>query len=154
MIEPPKIVETPVVLIACIPLTVPRAKIREVMGPGLRELMTTLASQGVTAAGPWLTHHRRMAPDVFDFEIAVPVTRAIAPAGRVVPGELRAARVARTVYHGPYEGLETAWSEFETWIKTQGHAEAVDLWEQYLVGPETGPDGSAYRTQLNRPLVG
>lgn len=48
------------------------------------------------------------------------------PTGRVKPGELPAAsKVARTVYHGSYEGLGAAWSEPASW-----------------------------RTELNQPLVG
>ena len=154
MIESPRIVQTQAVPIAFIHVVVPREKIREIMGPGIGEVMSTLAAQGIAPAGPWLTHHRRMVPDVFDFEIAVPVTRAVQPAGRVVPGTLRAARVARTIYHGPYEGLGAAWGEFEEWLKTNGHTGTEDLWEQYLVGPESGPDGAAYRTELNHPLAG
>ena len=45
------------------------------MSPGYRELMAALAAQGIAPAGPWFTHHLRMDPDTFDFEIGVPVTR-------------------------------------------------------------------------------
>ena len=47
------------------------------------------------------------------------------------PGTLPAARVARTVYHGDYEGLGEAWGEFGEWIKAQGLKPAPDLWEVY-----------------------
>ena len=62
-------------------------------------------------------------------------------------------RVVRTVYHGGYEGLGKAWGEFMDWISAQGLKTADDLWESYLVGPESGDDAAAYRTQLNRPLL-
>lgn len=45
-----------------------------------------------------------MDPAIFDFEISVPVTSPVAAAGRVKPGQLPATKVARTIYHGPYEG--------------------------------------------------
>lgn len=45
-----------------------------------------------------------MHPDVFDFEIGVPVPAPIKAAGRVNSGRLPAAKVARTVFHGAYEG--------------------------------------------------
>jgi effector-binding domain-containing protein len=94
-----------------------------------------------------------MDPEVFDFELGVPVTRAVEPSGRVIPGKLPAARVARTVYHGPYEGLGAAWGEFEQWITAAGHSPAPDLWEFYVRGPESSPDPADWRTELNRPLL-
>ena len=109
MLDTPRILETPAQLTAVIRLTIPREEIRQVMGPGYRELMTAVAAQGMVPTGPWLTHHLRMDPAVFDFEIAVPVKTPIFPAGRVQPGRLPAARVARTVYHGAYEGLPATW---------------------------------------------
>ncbi|HEU4365434.1 MAG TPA: AraC family transcriptional regulator, partial [Candidatus Krumholzibacteria bacterium] len=68
-------------------------------------------------------------------------------------GELPAAKVVRTVYHGDYEGLGNAWGEFEKLIAAEGHKTAADLWECYVAGPETGPDPAKWRTELNRPLA-
>ena len=154
MLETPKITETAAQRTAVIALTIPREEIRNVMGPGIGEVMAAVAAQGIGPAGPWYTYHLRMDPDVFDFEIGVPVTAPVAAVGRVKPGQLPARRVARTVYHGPYEGLAAAWGEFDAWIAAQGHTPGTDLWECYVVGPESGPDPAAWRTELNRPLIG
>ena len=86
MIEPPQITKTDSRLIAVIPLTVPRSDIQKVMQAGLRELMAALAAQGIAPAGPWFTHHLRMNPETFDFEIGVPVTAPVAAVGRVKSG--------------------------------------------------------------------
>ena len=153
MIDTPRITRTTAQLTAIIRLTVPRKEIRNVMGPGLGELMAAIAAQGIAPAGPWLTHHLRMDPDVFDFEISVPVTAPVAAVGRVQPGQLPATKVARTVYHGPYEGLGAAWGEFDAWIVANGHTPAPDLWECYVAGPESNPDPATWRTELNRPLT-
>ena len=147
MIETPQIVETEAQAMALIHLTIPRAEIRNVMGPGLGELRGVVASQGVAADGPWCTHHLRIDPEVFDFEICVPVTKPVAAAGRVRAGERPAARTARTVFHGDYSGLAEAWTEFDAWIRTQGHTPAPDFWECYI--EPAGP-----RTELSRPLIG
>jgi effector-binding domain-containing protein len=152
MLEQPTIIQTESQNAAVIHLTIPRSKIQEAMGPGFNELMATLKEQGITPAGPWFSHHLRMDPEVFDFELGVPVASEVKPAGRVKPGQLPAARVARTTYRGGYEGLGPAWGEFDAWLKQQGHTAAGDLWEVYAAGPETGPDASQYRTELNRPL--
>jgi len=154
MIDTPQMVQTTVVATAIIRLAIPREQIRTVMGPGLGELMAALRDQGIAAAGPWFTHHLRRDPATFDFEICVPVTRPVAPVGRVTPGQLPTAKVARTVYHGPYEALGAAWMEFDAWIAAQGRRPAPDLWEVYLTDPQANPDPTTWRTELNRPLAG
>lgn len=153
MLDEPKIVQTSAQKTAVIHLTIPREKIQEEMGPTFTELMSTIKAQGITPTGPWFSHHLRMDPAVFDFEIGVPVSADVQPTGRVKPGHLPSAKVARTIYRGGYEGLGTAWGEFEKWLKTNGHSAAPDLWEVYTAGPETGNDASLYRTELNRPVV-
>lgn len=153
MIETPQIIQTSSQLAAIIPLTVPRSEIMAVMGSGLSEIMAAVKEQGIGPAGVWFTHHLRIEPELFDFEICVPVNAPVKPVGRVIPGEWPAMKVIRTVYHGPYEKLGDAWGEFEDWIAKQGLKGTQDLWERYLVGPEVGPDGSLYRTELNRPLA-
>jgi effector-binding domain-containing protein len=153
VIDPPQITETADQLIVSISLVVPRAEIQAVMGPAIREIYSALAAQGIAPAGPWFTHHRRRPTDTFDFAACVPVASPVAAAGRVQPGCLPAARVARTVYRGPYEGLGGAWGELCDWIEANGHVPREDLWECYVVGPESSHDPAAWRTELNRPLV-
>ena len=75
------------------------------------------------------------------------------PAGRVKPGRWPEQKVARTTYHGPYEGLPSAWDEFVRWMKANGHEQAESLWEVYSVGPQSSPDAAPWRTELNRPLA-
>jgi effector-binding domain-containing protein len=152
MLDEPKIIQSEVKRTAVIHLTIPRDKIQEEMGPGHNELMSTLKEQGITPTGPWFSHHLRMDPAVFDFEIGVPVSAEVKPTGRVKSGTLPATKVARTTYRGGYEGLGSAWGEFDAWLKKNGHSTAPDLWEVYAAGPETGNDPSLYRTELNRPL--
>src|SRR5438874_1268620 len=97
MLDKPQIVHTNAQPAAVIRITIPREEIRTVMGPGMAEIQAAVAAQGVAPAGPMFSHHLRMDPDVFDFEIGLPLTAPVTAAGRVQPGELPAARVARTV---------------------------------------------------------
>ena len=152
MLDNPKIIETERQPAAVIHLTIPRSEIQNAMGPGHAELMSALQAQGITPTGPWFSHHLRMDPAVFDFEIGVPVISEVKPMGRVQPGQLPAAKVVRTTYHGGYEGLGSAWGEFDKWLKANGHTPADDLWEVYAAGPESGSDPAQWRTELNRPI--
>lgn len=153
MLDTPHIVMADAQLTAYIHLTIPREEIQNVMGPGIREAMAAVTAQGIKPVGPWFSHHRRMSPDIFDFEICVPVDSPVTPVGRVKAGKLPATKVARTIYRGPYEGLGDAWGEFMGWIVAQGLTPGEDLWERYLTGPESNPDPATWGTELNRPLL-
>ena len=152
MLDTPQIIQTTAQAAATIHLTVPRSDMMKVFGPAVGELMAALAAQGVEPIGAIFAHHLTMSPDIFDFELGVKVSAPVTATGRVKPGELPAAKVARTVYSGPYEGLPTAWGEFDTWMKANGHEQAANLWELYSVGPQSTPDPADWRTELNRPL--
>lgn len=152
MIDTPAFVELEAATLALLHITVPRAEIRSVMGPAFAELAGALRAQGIDPAGPYFCHHPRIDPAVFDFELSVPVTRAVTPVGRVTPGVRAAVRVARTVMHGGYENLAKAWETFDEWIVAEGEIPGASLWEVYLKGPGDSPDPSAWRTELNRSL--
>jgi effector-binding domain-containing protein len=153
MLDTPNIVTTDFRHTAVIRLTIPRAEIRHVMGPGIGELLATVAAQGLTPASPVFSHHLRLHPDLFDFEIGVVVPVPVTPSGRVTASEWPASTMARTILHGGYELLADAWPEFDRWIVAAGHIPAPDLWECYVAGPEANPDPATWRTELSRAFV-
>jgi len=153
MLDKPKIVQTIAQLTAVIPLKIAKDPIRVMMGPGIQELMSTVAAQGIKPTGAWMSRHFKIDESGWDFEITIPVATAVKPQGRVTPSELSPRKVARAIYRGPYEGLATAWQELDGWARANGHSPAVDLWEQYVKGPESGTDPSKWETELNRPLA-
>jgi effector-binding domain-containing protein len=153
MIDTPKITQTTAQAIAMIHLTIPRSEMRSVMGPGLSEVLAAVKAQGLGSDRPWFTHHLKMDAATFDFEICVPVTAPVVAVGRVTPGKMPAIKVARTVYHGPYEDLGAAWGELRAWIGANGHAALPDLYEWYIAGPESSPNSANWRTELSQPLI-
>ena len=152
-LDPPQLVDVPAFKVARIHITTPASEIRPAVQAGLKELRDALANQGIEPTGPWFTHHLKVPDQVFDFEICLPVSVDVKPEGRVAMGEIRAARTARTTYHGDYAGLGDAWGQFMQWINSQGVDVAPDLWEVYATGPDASPDPADWRTQLNRPLL-
>src|SRR5258707_923660 len=90
MIDKPHIVQTEAELTAAIRLTIPRAEIQSVMGPAIAEVMAAIAAQGIAPAGPVFSHHLRMDPDTFDFEVGVPVMAPVSATGRVKASQLPA----------------------------------------------------------------
>lgn len=153
MISTPEVLRTEAEVAAVIHIMTPRSEMVKVFGPAVGELMAVLAEQGVEPEGAVFAHHLKMSSDFFEFELGVKVSALVTVAGRVRPGHLPAALVARTIYSGPYEGLSSACGEFSDWIRINGHEPAGNLWEVYSVGVHSTPDPSGWRTELVRPLV-
>lgn len=153
MIEAPKIQQTSMQRCATLPLVVSRDQIGQRMAPGIRAVMAVMAEQGIRQTGSWFTHHFRRPTESFDFEICVPVDVAIVASGGVLPGQWPAMTVVRTLHSGSYDGLAVAWGEFIAWKEASGHRTAQDLWERYLVGPESSADPADWRTELNLQLL-
>jgi len=149
MIKVPAIATTVDQNYAALHLTVAREQIQQAMGPAIREVYSAVAAQGLKPAGPWFTHHFHRPNTTFDFEVCVPVGMRIEDAGSVAGKIWPAMTLARTEYQGGYEGLGAAWGEFAAWIEQQGLTPAPDLWEVYLVGPESSADPADWRTELN-----
>lgn len=153
MIDTPQHAQTSAQTLALIRLKVPQSQIQEVMGPAFHELIATLEAQGIAPTGPFISHHFRMVPGIFDFELGIPVAQPVQAQGRVEPGELVARAVVRTTYRGGYEGLGPAWGQFKAWLESEGLQTAEDLWESYDKGPESSPNPADWCTSLVQPLV-
>ncbi len=151
MIDTPVIREVPAQRTATIHLIIPGMDMPKHMDPAIQEILRVLAEQGLKPSGPMFTYHHRMPHETFDFEVGFPVATVIQPSGRVKPSELPAARVARTIHHGPYEGLHGAWSAFGKWITEKALDAEPRFFERYL-GDPSKQEPSAYRTELNRIL--
>ena len=46
-----------------------------------------------------------------------------------------AMKVERTIYHGSYEGLPSAWAEFMAWTGSNDLKITEEIWERYLINP-------------------
>lgn len=152
MIEPASIVEIAPRPAAVIRLTIPRHEISTVMGPAIGELIACLTGQGLVPAGPVYAHHFRLDPQVFDFEVGVPVAGDFTGEGRVQVGATPGGKAVMTTLHGPYDGLPAGWGEFHSNVQAAGMELAGNFWEAYSKGPESGTDPSQWRTELYMAL--
>ena len=154
MLTPPYILTIPFERAAIIRLIVPRNDLPHHLPIALAELLATLTEQRLSPTGPAFAHYLRITPTHFDLELGLPVVATVRPSGRVDPGQLPAATVARAIHHGPWSLLPAAWSDLDRWLLTQPHTPARTLWERYLTDAESTADPSQHRTELNRPLHG
>ena len=152
MIDTPQIVTTKPLKIAKIYAKIPTSAIRQEMGKLLQELIQSVRAQHIEITGPWFTHHFRKPDEFFDFEVCVPVAAEVKASGRMEPGVWPAMKVVRTIYHGSYDGLVSAWGEFMAWIDSNDLKISEEIWERYLINPESESDSSKWQTELNRPI--
>lgn len=153
MIDTPKLMQTKELSTAVIHFRIKRAEMMTVFGPAVEELLAVLKGQGVTPSSAVFAYHHTMPPGEFDFEMGFVVGAAVKASGRVVPSKLPATKVARTIYHGGYEGLPGAWGEFTDWMKAEGVKQGEGLWELYDKGPQTTPDATKWETVLSKVVV-
>lgn len=149
MISSPQVISTNELITAVIHLVIPGRDMPKHMDPAIQEVIKAITGQGVTMTGPMFSYHHRRPSDTFDFEIGFPVSKVIKPEGRVINSKLPAAKVVRSVYQGPYEGLAQAWPALEKWVRTHGYGETGRFWESYLNNPNEVNSPNEYRTELN-----
>jgi effector-binding domain-containing protein len=156
-IEPLQTHHTEAVPAAVIRLEIPRAEMQTEFPRAIHEILDALQARGLAPAGPPFARHFRFDPEVFDFEVGFPVDGSavgdLQPSGRVVAKALPGARVVRTIYRGPYEGLPDAWQAFTEQIREARLEVGDEFRERYVVGPEAGPDPSTWRTELSWVLA-
>lgn len=144
-----QIVHTEEHVTASIHLVVDGPSMPSIMDAAIQELYTTVLAQGAEPTGPLFSYHHRRPSDTFDFEIGVPVNKAVAPAGRVQPSILPAVTVARSIYRGPYEGLADGWREMMRKVAEANLDTKDRFWERYIKGPMEAPSSADYETELN-----
>lgn len=152
MPQPPVIEHAESYATAAVPLRIARTEMMEKFGTAVHELFGVLGAQGVAPTGPLVAYHRRLEPELFDFEVAAPVASAVAPTGRVIPSSVPGGTVAVAVHEGAYDTIGESWMALDAWVAEQGRTPAGDFWEVYRIGPDAGRDPSEWRTTLYRRL--
>lgn len=117
-------------------------------------LFPALGAQSVQPAGPAFSLHTRMPSDTVDFEIGIPVDRALTAAVSTEsgvtlrPSRLPAGRVAVVSHLGSFDGLGEAWGTFMQAVADAGHEPVLPLWEIYVTEPTPDMDPATLRTDL------
>ena len=111
------------------------------IGPKIGELLPeVMAAAGDAVAGPVIASWHCVGdggdgdgkvPEA-EMELAVPVSRVVAPTGRVAAAELPAGRAIVHWHVGPYEGLAATWGALSEWMQAEGHRGRAAPWEEYV----------------------
>lgn len=146
------IVELEAVRVATVRAIVALDDLPAFMADALGMVVLALDECGVRPAGPPFARYYSMSVDGLDVAAGFPVAEPFLGAGVVHPGELPAGPAAVATHVGGFGGLEAAWQALRRRIGELGRRRGEDPWEVYFVGPGSGVDEAAWRTELIWPL--
>jgi effector-binding domain-containing protein len=110
-----------------------------------------LAARGVDPAGPPVALYEGMSEETFDVTAGFPVPAGAAP-NDVVAATLPGGATVEVIHQGSYDDLSNTYEELTAWFKENGMTPPTVMWEEYLVGPESGTDPSHWRTRIVYPV--
>ena len=124
------------------------------LNEALGELGRTLDARSSERAGPdsALYSAEFFENHVGEVTAFVPVTGAVATAGRVEQVEIPAAEVAVLVHSGPFDDLDQAYGALGTFVAERVLAADGPIREHYLVTEDATDDPAAYRTEVCWPI--
>jgi DNA-binding transcriptional MerR regulator/effector-binding domain-containing protein len=70
----------------------------------------------------------------------------------IAAGELPASALAVALHVGPYDDMTDTYGSIGVWVAEHGRRVLGPLQELYLVGPDTAPDPSTWRTEVGWPV--
>ncbi|MCU1443667.1 MAG: AraC family transcriptional regulator [Cryobacterium sp.] len=119
-----------------------------------------LSRQGSEPDGPPIALYTGDPSDTVDVTAGFPVKAAVTvPAAAVesspkfVVASLTGGKAIQTIHTGPYDTLDDTYAQIIEWLTDQKLAPQHEMWEEYLVGPDSGAEPSAWQTRIVFPLA-
>jgi effector-binding domain-containing protein len=98
-------------------------------------VVSVVAEQGLSFAGPPFGRYARRPDGSFDVEAGFPVDGDPRPEDHVLVSSLPAGTVARALHAGPYDTLGLAYEAVEKWLAEHDYVPVGAPWESYLDEP-------------------
>jgi len=111
-----------------------------------------LGKQGLTPAGPPVALYSGDGKETADITAGFPTQQTALPAEGLVAAVLPAGRAAVTVHEGAYDTITTTYSELTAWFEKEHLIPGPVMWEEYLVGPDSGAEPAQWRTRIVWPV--
>ncbi|TFC01699.1 AraC family transcriptional regulator [Cryobacterium adonitolivorans] len=129
------------------------ADLTEYFGRAFEVSAAALAAQGLAPAGPPVALYHGMPTDSIDVTAGFPIVGPAQATAGVVVTELPAGAAIASIYTGPYDGMTRTYDQIAAWLREHNLTPRVDMWEEYLAGPETNPDPATWQTRIVFPLA-
>lgn len=112
-----------------------------------------LARQGAAPAGPPVALYSGAATDTVDVIAGFPVREPVTPSVGLVAATLPGGATVEAIHVGPYDALTATYAELTGWLAEQSLVPAVQMWEEYLVGPDSEADPGKWQTRIVFPVT-
>jgi effector-binding domain-containing protein len=119
---------------------------------------TELAKQGNHPAGPPVAIYSGQPTDMVTVTAGFPAIRPANPAqppdatAGLVLAELPGGPAVTAIHIGSYDQLSTSYSKISAWMMEHQVKPTNQMWEEYLVGPDTVSDPALWQTRIVFPI--
>jgi effector-binding domain-containing protein len=129
-------------------------------GAAYDRVAAELSRQGVEPDGLPIALYTGDPSDTVDVTAGFPVTKPVTvPAEaaedspKFVVASLTGGKAIQTMHTGPYDTLDDTYAQIIEWLTDQKLTPQSEMWEEYLVGPDSGAEPSAWQTRIVFPLA-
>jgi len=112
-----------------------------------------IENQGVEQAGSPIAMYHGIPADIIDIAPRFPISQPITPANGTVVATLPGGPAIETIHTGIYDSMTGTYDELMAWLEEQHIAVPEDMWEEYLVGPDTEAEPAKWQTRIFVPLT-
>lgn len=115
------------------------SSLQEVLDDGYASIVRFLEARGKEPQGPPFALYYNMGMDDLEVEFGFPVEEGIEGEDEIRSGTTPSGRAVSTLYIGPYEEAEPAYTAMMKWAADNGFALSGVSYEVYLSDPSTTP---------------
>ena len=133
---------------------IPMSRLTEYFDRAFRTSAAELGRMGAHPSGPPIAlYHGAPTDAAVDVTAGFPVVDDVSATRAVEVVHLPSGPAVETFHVGPYETMTETYAAVTDWIAEQKLTVAGDMWEEYLVGPDSEPDPANWRTRIVFPLA-
>lgn len=132
--------------------TASMATISQKMGEFYGELMGYMGKMRTTPSGPPFCLYYTWENNIFDLEACIPVAKMIPVEGRIRTGTLKAGKVVKVDFMGPYEMTGYGHEVAMEWIKKNDKKVSGAPWETFITDPMSEKDPNKWLTVIYWPV--
>lgn len=133
--------------------TVPMTALTDFFGKAYTMVDAELSQHGMKPTGPALAFYHGMPTDTIDIIAGFPIAEPITTTNGTIVKTLPGGPAITTIHTGTYDTLEQTYAELMKWLEEQELKTSDDMWEEYLVGPESELDATKWQTRIVFPLA-
>jgi effector-binding domain-containing protein len=119
----------------------------QLLGESYMKIMQYLGEQGEAPAGAPFVGYFSLDMQNMDVEIGIPVSKKLPEKEDIKASEIPAGNYASSIYTGPYDKIEPAYTVLTEWAEENGYQTSGIAYELYIDDPGVTPPDEL-RTQI------